>query len=72
MPLSSENLTQLAANIRIWGEELGFQQVGITDTGLAVAEERLNRWLERGYHGEMDYMERHGSMRSRRSSQRWM
>ncbi|MEJ2330603.1 MAG: tRNA epoxyqueuosine(34) reductase QueG [Gammaproteobacteria bacterium] len=65
MPLSSENLTQLAANIRIWGEELGFQQVGITDTGLAVAEDRLNRWLERGYHGEMDYMERHGSMRSR-------
>ncbi|MEJ2317606.1 MAG: tRNA epoxyqueuosine(34) reductase QueG [Gammaproteobacteria bacterium] len=65
MPLSSENLTQLAANIRNWGEELGFQQVGITDTGLAVAEDRLNRWLERGYHGEMDYMERHGSMRSR-------
>jgi len=65
MPLSSENLTQLAANIRIWGEELGFQQVGITDTDLAVAEDRLNRWLDSGYHGEMDYMERHGNKRSR-------
>ena len=65
MSLSSENLTQLAAKIRTWGEELGFQQVGITDTDLAIAEDRLNRWLDDGYHGEMDYMERHGAMRSR-------
>ena len=65
MPLSSENLTQLAANIRTWGKELGFQQVGITDIDLAVAEDRLNRWLDSGYHGEMDYMARHGSKRSR-------
>ena len=65
MSLSSENLTQLAAKIRTWGEELGFQQVGITDTDLVIAEDRLNRWLDDGYHGEMDYMERHGAMRSR-------
>jgi len=65
MPLSSENLTQLAGNIRIWGEELGFQQVGITDTDLTLAEDRLNQWLDNGYHGEMEYMERHGNKRSR-------
>ena len=65
MPLSSENLTQLAANIRTWGKELGFQQVGITDIDLAVAEDRLNRWLDSGYHGEMHYMECHGNKRSR-------
>jgi epoxyqueuosine reductase len=65
MPLSSENLTQLAGNIRIWGEELGFQQVGITDVDLGLAEARLNQWLDAGYHGEMDYMQRHGNKRSR-------
>ncbi|MDX1345457.1 MAG: tRNA epoxyqueuosine(34) reductase QueG, partial [Sedimenticolaceae bacterium] len=65
MPLSSENLTQLAANIRIWGKELGFQQIGITDTDLMLAEDRLTRWLDSGHHGEMDYMERHGNKRSR-------
>jgi epoxyqueuosine reductase len=65
MPLSSENLTQLAGNIRIWGEELGFQQVGITDTDLTLAEDRLNEWLDNGYHGEMEYMGRHGNKRSR-------
>lgn len=56
---------QLAAKIRAWGEELGFQQIGITDTDLAGHEERLNQWLALGMHGDMDYMRRHGSRRTR-------
>ena len=56
---------QLVAKIRCWGEELGFQQIGITDTGLAQHEERLNQWLALGMHGDMDYMQRHGTRRSR-------
>ena len=55
----------LAANIKRWGRELGFQQVGITDTDLSRAEGRLAQWLAKGYHGEMDYMARHGHKRSR-------
>jgi epoxyqueuosine reductase len=55
----------LAARIRAWGRELGFQQVGITDTDLSAAEDHLNDWLAGGLHGEMDYMARHGSKRSR-------
>jgi len=51
--------------IRHWGEELGFQQVGITDTDLSTAEGQLQQWLDAGYHGEMDYMARHGTKRSR-------
>ena len=59
------DLTSLAAAIREWGRYLGFQQVGITDTGLAQARERLAVWLARSYHGEMDYMARHGEKRGR-------
>ena len=55
----------LSAQIRRWGEELGFQQVAIADTDLSAAEARFQQWLQAGYHGEMDYMARHGSKRSR-------
>src|SRR5476649_2886638 len=55
----------LAHAIRAWGRELGFQAVGIADTDLAAAEGRLAEWLAAGFHGEMDYMARHGSTRAR-------
>lgn len=55
----------LALQIKQWGAELGFQQVGITDTHLAKAEQHLNAWLEKGYQGTMHFMKKHGSKRSR-------
>ncbi|EXJ16470.1 tRNA epoxyqueuosine(34) reductase QueG [Imhoffiella purpurea] len=55
----------LADRIRDWGRELGFQQVGITDTDLSTAEGRLMEWLADGRHGDMEYMARHGTKRSR-------
>ncbi len=55
----------LAASIANWGRELGFQQIGISDTDLSAEEEHLQRWLAAGRHGAMDYMERHGSARAR-------
>ena len=55
----------LAHSIKAWGRELGFQGVGIADTDLSGAEARLKAWIERGWHGEMDYMARHGTRRSR-------
>ncbi len=51
--------------IRQWSRELGFQQIGITDTMLHEAETHLNTWLQAGYHGGMEYMARHGTKRSR-------
>ncbi|MDX1569229.1 MAG: tRNA epoxyqueuosine(34) reductase QueG [Xanthomonadales bacterium] len=55
----------LSEDIRRWGGELGFQAVGIADTDLAEHEARLMNWLDAGFHGEMDYMKRHGTRRSR-------
>ncbi len=57
--------TALAAQIRRWAGELGFQQAGISDIELAADELRLLEWLRAGHHGEMDYMARHGTRRCR-------
>lgn len=59
------DFTDLAARIKQWGRELGFGAVGITDTDLGKTEHRLQEWLDKGYHGDMDYMHRHGSKRTR-------
>lgn len=61
---SPPDLAQLAQSIKDWGRELGFQQVGITDVNLGEHEAHLQRWLDAGYQGEMDYMAAHGSKRS--------
>jgi epoxyqueuosine reductase len=55
----------LADQIKQWGTELGFQAVGIADVDLSAAEGRLAKWLGLGWHGEMDYMARHGELRAR-------
>jgi len=59
------DLRELAARIKAWGHELGFQQVGITGIELEEDEARLLAWLAQGRHGEMAYMQRHGTQRSR-------
>ncbi|MBI4293115.1 MAG: tRNA epoxyqueuosine(34) reductase QueG [Betaproteobacteria bacterium] len=59
------DLAALATAIKAWGRELGFQAVGISDTDLAAAEARLADWLDRGFHGDMDYMGKHGAKRTR-------
>ncbi len=58
-------LEQLNQSITTWAAELGFQQLGIADIDLSQHEDYLNRWLKAGYHGEMDFMHKHGSKRSR-------
>ncbi|NOT85448.1 MAG: tRNA epoxyqueuosine(34) reductase QueG [Methylococcaceae bacterium] len=65
MLITDQEVLALASQIKKWGIALGFQQVGITDTHLAVAEQYLHTWLNNGYSGEMDYMQRHGFKRSR-------
>lgn len=55
----------LAARIKDWGRDLGFQALGIADIDLSDAEAGLRDWLAAGFAGEMDYMARHGMKRAR-------
>jgi epoxyqueuosine reductase len=56
---------KLAQQIKAWGKELGFSEVGITDIDLTKHEQQLQRWLDAGFHGSMDYMAAHGMKRAR-------
>lgn len=51
--------------INSWSLELGFSEIGIAHTDLSAWESRLERWLRQDYHGDMDYMYKHGLKRSR-------
>lgn len=55
----------LADQIKQWAIELGFDKVGISDIDLKDQEPALQKWLDAGFHGEMDWMARHGMMRAR-------
>jgi epoxyqueuosine reductase len=52
---------ELAARARA----LGFGKLGVASVEIPADEQHLLRWLEAGFHGEMDYMRRHGTLRSR-------
>jgi len=66
MPEVPDNIDYqtLLQSISEWSKELGFQQLGIADIDLSEHENHLDRWLANGFHGEMDYMHKHGSKRS--------
>jgi len=55
----------LRARLLAQAQRLGFAALGISGVDLGADEARLQRWLDDGLHGEMGYMARHGSKRSR-------
>lgn len=59
----SINFTELAQQIKAWAIELGFQQIGITTCDTGNADEQLQLWIAKQYHGEMRYMENHRDLR---------
>ncbi len=63
--MTEDQLQQLVTRIHEWAHELGFQQVGITDTHLDLAESRLTDWLSKGYNGDMAWLAAHGAKRTR-------
>ncbi|EED34965.1 iron-sulfur cluster binding protein, putative [Luminiphilus syltensis NOR5-1B] len=65
--VNERQIEQLVPTLRQWAAELGFQQLGITGIDLSEHEAVLERWLAAGYHGDMTYMARHGTKRSRPS-----
>lgn len=62
---SGSDFTSLAQRIKGWARQLGFDAAGISGIDLGEAERALQAWLAAGYHGEMDYMARHGVKRAR-------
>ncbi|MFZ1388939.1 MAG: tRNA epoxyqueuosine(34) reductase QueG [Thiolinea sp.] len=69
MPVDDPKKAALSADISAklpeWGAELGFDAIGVSSLDLSSAEQKLWDWLENGYHGDMDWMQRHGTKRSR-------
>jgi len=57
--------TSLSHCIKQWGKELGFADVGITNTDLSSYETDYFNWIGQNFHGEMEYMARHGTKRTR-------
>ena len=64
-PATTPDYAALALTIKQWGSGLGFAQVRVADAHLAGAEAGLQRWLDAGFHGQMDYMATHGTLRAR-------
>jgi epoxyqueuosine reductase len=56
---------QLVAQVAQWASDCGFSQIGVAGVDLSSAEPGLSAWLSNGFHGEMDYMRRHGMKRAR-------
>lgn len=65
MTITAINYTELTEKIKVWSKELGFSQVGFSDIDLSAYESKFTQWIENNYHGNMDYMARHGLMRTR-------
>ena len=63
--MSESELKALVSQMRLWGRDLGFQQLGISDTDLSASEQKLHEWLDAGHHGDMAWMASHGLKRSR-------
>lgn len=63
--LNSNATAPLSQKIKEWGLALGFADVGITNTDLSDYEANYFNWVGENFHGEMAYMERHGTKRTR-------
>lgn len=61
--MTTPDFNSLAAQIKLWGRELGFQQLGISDIDTGPHAAWLQDWLDQHYHGDMQYMERHAALR---------
>jgi len=59
------DLEQLKRELTARALALGFGALGVAPLEIPEDERHLLRWLSDGFHGEMHYMQRHGSLRSR-------
>jgi epoxyqueuosine reductase len=65
MNLPNPSTDELKARLSGLAQARGFEALGVADVALDVDAARLERWVEAGKHGEMNYMHKHGTRRSR-------
>ena len=63
-PRADLDLQALKRALTARAQTLGFDALGVASVELNEDERHLIAWLDAGFHGDMDYMQRHGSMRS--------
>jgi len=64
MSLSTNQFAQLSESIKKEAIQMGFIACGISKAGhLAKAEQKMEKWLAEGMHGEMAYLERNREKR---------
>ena len=61
--LNPDEALAVKHQIRALAQTLGFQAMGVASVDLEADGARLRAWTALGRHGEMDYMQRHGSKR---------
>ncbi len=63
--LTASESRRLLDRMQRWARSLGFQALGVSDIDLHDAEQKLQSWLAKGFHGEMAFMHKHGEKRTR-------
>src|SRR6478672_2206674 len=64
-PPNRAPLDALKSELEALARARGFDALGVAATELGEDAQFLERWLAAGKHGEMDYMYRHGTRRTR-------
>ena len=62
---TAETLGELKNELVALARRRGFDALGVSDVDLGADVAHFTRWLGAGFHGEMDYMWKHGSRRTR-------
>jgi epoxyqueuosine reductase len=60
-----EQLARLKTRLAALARARGFDALGVSGVELGADSAYFERWLEAGFHGEMDYMWKHGTRRTR-------
>ncbi|MCY4094303.1 MAG: tRNA epoxyqueuosine(34) reductase QueG [Gammaproteobacteria bacterium] len=58
-----KEIVSLQRQINGWAKELGFQQIGFTDTDLSTYTPDYRAWLAKRFYGDMNYMARNVAKR---------
>jgi epoxyqueuosine reductase len=64
-PAAAIDLRETKKDLQRLALAMGFDALGVANVELAADEGHLKDWLAAGYHGDMHYMQAHGTKRSR-------